>query len=123
MTDNIILTIIETNWGMICYPDDDWLSTTWEIEKNGVVQRKIQRTLSGELFDGLSTISKENFDILLEKLKEFETQTKNYKCDACDGTGYTFTVYENGEEKYKYSGYIYGSDYLNSILTIVKEHH
>ena len=41
----------------------------------------------------------------------------DYKEDACDGTSYSFTFYdEDGEEHKIYSGYIYENDELNDIV-------
>lgn len=122
MVEDIILSIKEMNWSGVCYPNDDWVAITRVVSQNGVVQTHIQRTLSGMNYSGVTSISSERFEELLELLKEFRDKSKQDTNKCCDGIGYEIKVYEDSSEQYTYTGYIHNNTYLKTLVKIVCGH-
>lgn len=122
MEDKVILTVKEINWGLVCYPIDDWVATTRTVYDNGTVQTHVQRTLSGINYSGVNGISEEKFSRLKELLVNFAELKGENNLSVCDGTGYEITSYTKKDKAEVYSGYIYGNEYLEEIVKIASCH-
>ena len=119
---DLLLRIKEINNSGYNYTNDDWVSTTWDILTNGVVQTKIQRTLSGEMPSTIGSISENEFNKLKIELSQFEYKLPKERVNGKEATAYEFTVFDGNNIKYNYIGYISKSEYLLNIIRLASKH-
>ena len=119
--DEMILSIGQSNWGLVCSDDDYWMSDRYEIYGDGTIKKTVTYNLSG------ATVMEEQLsDDDLQTLYNFRQWCitadpfANYHEDACDGSGWSFGYYdEDGEYVSFYSGYAYGNRDLSEIQDLV----
>ena len=115
--EKLVLNVKHSNWGMM--GPGDWNNTEWNIYDNLIVQIKVSYNPKG----GIDNTKEFNCEIdekflnnLLDKLNIVKQNDE--EVDACDGSAWEYTQYDNGNEVWKRNiGYIYGIKPLEEIAT------
>lgn len=124
-THNKFLTVTEMNWSEMLLTDDTVTSVIYDIYKDGTLEisNECGRNKTIKLIKSC-TLSDRDLIALYIFAKDSYTNNKyaNLNIAADDGTGYSFTYYDNDNSHTIYSGYIYGEKSLMSIVDILTEY-
>lgn len=115
----LILKVREQNWSMM--GPGDWDNTEWTIYNDCSVDIKVSYWLEEKEEKIYSyTLSKENYQALLENIKLAKENTD--KVDAYDGSVWELIQYENNNEIWRRDlGYIYNIKPLETISSILND--
>ena len=118
--ENKFFKITWMNWGLICGFRETVVHKIWIIDFDGNVgfyKTYTQNKVSDLI---IKKMSNETFNTLKYILSSGFENEKNNR-DGCDGVGYEMILYDDlGQEKHKFCGYIYHSDYLQKIAKLVE---
>lgn len=116
---NLVLKVKHSNWGMM--GPGDWNNTEWNIYDDLTVDIKVLYNPKGGIAnnqDYSCELEENNYKTLLQKIEEAKLITD--VVDACDGSAWEYTQYQNGNEVWKRdNGYIYGIKPLEEIAIIL----
>ena len=118
--DGRLFEMKEMNWGQINGISDVLVSQTWVIYRTGLVISYASYSASGDSDIQSSCLSKEEVQILCERLNRFKDYASTGR--GADGTCYNMVVYDaEGKESSKIMGYIYHNAYLEELRDFVKD--